>query len=54
MLHYRAVAKTRTQKILDIALCVFGLVVMIYTTSLTAISWATGGEGEVKKPKYCD
>ncbi|RAL68101.1 hypothetical protein DID88_008817 [Monilinia fructigena] len=35
MLHYRGVAKTRFRKGADILLCVFGLVVMVYTTALT-------------------
>ncbi|KAG2141164.1 amino acid transporter [Suillus bovinus] len=35
MLHYKAVAKTRTEKIGDIVLGVFGMAAMIYTTALT-------------------
>jgi len=35
MLHYKAVAKTPTEKIGDILLCVFGLVAMIFTTAQT-------------------
>lgn len=35
MLHYKAVAKTRTEKIGDILLGVFGMAAMIYTTTLT-------------------
>lgn len=35
MLHYKAVAKTRTQKIGDILLGVFGMAAMMYTTALT-------------------
>lgn len=35
MLHYKAVAKTRTEKIGDIILGVFGMAAMIYTTALT-------------------
>lgn len=46
MLHYKAVAPykvwTRTWKVADIALCIFGLMSMVYTTSLTIKSW--GGE----------
>ncbi|KAH8598108.1 vacuolar amino acid transporter 3 [Bisporella sp. PMI_857] len=53
MLHYRAVAKNRYWKIADIALCIFGLVVMVYTTSLTVISWV-GGADAPKVPGYCD
>ncbi|KAG1852713.1 amino acid transporter [Suillus subluteus] len=35
MLHYKAVAKTRTEKIGDIILGVFGMAAMMYTTALT-------------------
>lgn len=35
MLHYKAVAKTRTEKIGDIVLGVFGMAAMMYTTALT-------------------
>lgn len=39
-------------KIADVVLCIFGAVVMAYTTSLTVANWASGeGEGV---PKYCD
>lgn len=37
MLHYRACAKTRKQKIADIALGVFGIVAAVYTTVQTII-----------------
>lgn len=53
MLHYRGVGGSRLQKISDIALCVFGAVVMIYTTSLTIVNWV-GGEESPKSPGYCD
>jgi len=53
MLHYRAVAKNIYWKISDVALCVFGLGVMWYTTSLTVKSWVSGVE-EPKQPGYCD
>jgi len=53
MLHYKAVAKTRFRKICDILLCIFGFIVMAYTTSLTVISWASGIE-EPGLPSYCD
>ncbi|GKT84836.1 vacuolar amino acid transporter 3 [Colletotrichum tofieldiae] len=45
LLHYKAVAKNRLWKISDIVLCVFGLVAMAYTTTLTVYSWA-GGSSE--------
>jgi proton-coupled amino acid transporter len=35
MLHYKAVAKTRTEKLGDIFLGVFGMAAMMYTTVLT-------------------
>lgn len=54
MLHYKAVAKTRFRKICDVILCIFGLVVMVYTTSLTVISWVTGGGVPETRGGYCD
>ena len=53
MLHFRGVAKTRFRKAADVLLCIFGLVVMVYTTSLTIISWAGGNEAP-RQPGYCD
>ncbi|KAI9818089.1 MAG: neutral amino acid transporter [Pycnora praestabilis] len=53
LLHFRAVARTRLQRIADVALCIFGVVVMIYTTALTIRSWVGGGH-TVKSPGYCD
>jgi proton-coupled amino acid transporter len=52
MLHYKAVAKTRRWKIADIALGIFGLVGMVYTTTLTIMNWATS-TGQ-KSPGFCD
>ncbi|KAI4290580.1 MAG: hypothetical protein L6R35_000143 [Caloplaca aegaea] len=52
LLHFKAVAQTRWQKISDIGLCVFGLVMMVYTTSLTIQNWASGPSS--KAPGYCD
>ena len=52
MLHYKAVSRTRVQKILDVSLCVFGVIVMVYTTTLTVSSWIRGGDA--KSPGYCD
>ncbi|KAH6673165.1 transmembrane amino acid transporter protein-domain-containing protein [Halenospora varia] len=53
MLHMRGVAKTNFRKAADVLLCVFGVVVMAYTTSLTLKSWASG-DAEAKLPSYCD
>ena len=53
MLHFKGVAKTRFRKSCDVLLCVFGLVVMVYTTSLTIMSWVSGAE-EPHPPTYCD
>jgi proton-coupled amino acid transporter len=52
MLHYRAISKTTWQRVLDIALIIFGGVCMVYTTTLTVKSWV-GGES-TKAPGYCD
>jgi proton-coupled amino acid transporter len=53
MLHYKAIAKSRFRKLADIALGIFGAVVMTYTTSLTVISWASG-EQVPDVPRFCD
>ena len=52
MLHYRAVARTNTQKLSDIILGTFGAVVMVYTTALTVQSWVRGSTAT--SPGYCD
>ena len=52
MLHYRAVARTTTARMLDILVGIVGLVSMVYTTSLTINSWVHGGDA--KAPGYCD
>ncbi|KAI1332036.1 transmembrane amino acid transporter protein-domain-containing protein [Xylariaceae sp. FL0255] len=52
LLHYRAVATTRTRKISDIGLTIFGFFAMAYATSLTVISWVSGSSHP--KPGYCD
>lgn len=52
MLHYRAVSRTFWQRFADVALCVIGLVMMLYTTALTINSWV-GGDNS-KPPGYCD
>ncbi|RDL41215.1 Transmembrane amino acid transporter [Venustampulla echinocandica] len=53
MLHMRSVAKTNFRKAADVLLCVFGFIVMGYTTSLTLASWASGDQ-EPGLPSYCD
>ncbi|RUS18205.1 transmembrane amino acid transporter protein-domain-containing protein [Endogone sp. FLAS-F59071] len=40
LFHLKAVAKTRTEKILDIMLCTFGIIVMVFTMSVTVGEWA--------------
>lgn len=52
MLHFKAVASSRKQRIADVTLCVFGCVGMVYTTALTIKSWANGSSS--KSPGYCD
>jgi proton-coupled amino acid transporter len=51
MLHYRAVARNKWWKWSDIGLCILGFIAMAYTTSLTVMSWAEGGN---ELPSYCD
>ncbi|KAL3492667.1 transmembrane amino acid transporter protein-domain-containing protein [Aspergillus germanicus] len=52
LLHLRACARSRRQKIADIALTIFGVVSCIYTTSLTLNNWINGDN--TKAPGYCD
>ncbi|KAI0198980.1 transmembrane amino acid transporter protein-domain-containing protein [Astrocystis sublimbata] len=52
LLHFRAVARSRSRKISDICLCIFGFVAMIYATSLTVVSWISGPSKA--PPGYCD
>ena len=52
MLHLKAIANSKKQRIADVILCVFGLVVMVYTTALTVKSWANGSSS--KPQGYCD
>lgn len=49
---YRVSAEKKWQKISDIALVIFGFLVMGYTTALTVISWM--GPNGPKTPGYCD
>ncbi|CAL8577048.1 hypothetical protein XPA_002897 [Xanthoria parietina] len=52
LLHLKAVAQTRQQQVIDVCLCVFGFVVMVYTTALTVRDWAGGSAPKVRG--YCD
>ncbi|KAI0995334.1 Vacuolar amino acid transporter 3 [Podosphaera aphanis] len=52
MLHIRSVSGSRFRVWTDISLCCFGLIVMIYTTSLTIKSWA--GASVPVPPRFCD
>jgi proton-coupled amino acid transporter len=52
MLHYRAISRNWWQKAADIALIIFGSIMMVYTTTLTVSSWVSGGSS--KPPGYCD
>ncbi|KAL8952302.1 MAG: hypothetical protein Q9222_001791 [Ikaeria aurantiellina] len=51
MLHFRAVAQSRRQQVIDVILCIFGFVVMVYTTTLTVRDWA-GGSGPKARGYY--
>lgn len=53
MLHYKAVAGNRFRKGCDIALGVFGAIVMVYTTGQTIVNWASSG-AEAPSVGYCD
>ncbi|KAI1117284.1 transmembrane amino acid transporter protein-domain-containing protein [Nemania sp. NC0429] len=52
LLHYKAVAATRSRRISDVVLCIFGFLAMGYATSLTVISWVNGPSKP--PPGYCD
>lgn len=51
-MHYRAVATTTWQRVVDVVLVIFGFASMSYTTALTIIAWASGQKD--KSPGYCD
>ncbi|KKA29447.1 hypothetical protein TD95_003114 [Thielaviopsis punctulata] len=53
MLHYKAVARSRLWKISDVALCIFGIIAMAYTTYQTMASWASS-PSTPETPRYCD
>ncbi|KAL4808973.1 transmembrane amino acid transporter protein-domain-containing protein [Aspergillus unguis] len=52
ILHLKACAHSRRQKLADIALSCFGVVSCIYTTALTLNNWVNGDN--TKAPGYCD
>ena len=52
ILHLKAVASTRKAMLLDIAVCIVGVVGCVYTTVLTVYSWIH--DKESKSPGYCD
>ena len=52
ILHLKAIAHSRFQQVIDVLLCILGAVAMVYTTTLTLKSWASGGGR--KEPGYCD
>jgi len=54
MLHYRACARTRKQKIADIALMVFGFVAAVYTTVQTIRLMVEPEAGNAPKFGRCD
>ena len=43
LFHLKAIAKTWRQKTIDIAIIIFGLVSMTYTTGITISLWSEGG-----------
>ncbi len=53
MLHYKAVARNRFWRVSDIALCIFGVIAMGYTTSLTVMNWVRA-DPDQGLPGYCD
>jgi len=52
LLHWKAVARTRLQRTLDLSLCVFGMIAMVYATGMTIVTWVGGSSP--KSPGYCD
>jgi len=52
LLHLKAVATSKHQKVADIGLAAFGMAGCIYTTALTISNWAAGNADA--KPGYCD
>lgn len=52
-MHYRVVSTKTWQRVADICLVIFGVILMGYTTTLTIVGWVNGN-GAVKAPGYCD
>lgn len=52
LLHLKAIARSRVWQLVDILLCILGVVAMVYTTALTLKSWTSGPAG--KEHGYCD
>jgi solute carrier family 36 (proton-coupled amino acid transporter) len=52
MMHYRVVSAKLWERALNLFLVVFGIVMMVYTTTLTVERWIDGGRA--KSPGYCD
>lgn len=46
LLHMKAIARNGAQQLVDILVCVLGVVAMVYATTLTIKSWAIGSGGE--------
>ncbi|KAI8144235.1 transmembrane amino acid transporter protein-domain-containing protein [Fennellomyces sp. T-0311] len=44
LFHIKAIARTFTQKAIDMAIIVFGVMSMTYTTGITIALWSAGGE----------
>ncbi|KAI7853304.1 transmembrane amino acid transporter protein-domain-containing protein [Circinella umbellata] len=44
LFHYKAMARTFTAKAINIAIIIFGVVSMTYTTGITIALWSAGGE----------
>jgi proton-coupled amino acid transporter len=44
LFHYKAIAATWRQKVVDVLIILFGLSSMIYTTGITISLWSQGGE----------
>ncbi|PSK55284.1 hypothetical protein B9Z65_2673 [Elsinoe australis] len=53
LMHYRVVSTKTWQRVADICLVIFGVILMGYTTTLTIVGWVNGN-GAVKAPGYCD
>ncbi|KAI9321485.1 transmembrane amino acid transporter protein-domain-containing protein [Dichotomocladium elegans] len=45
LFHLKAIAKTKTEKIIDLSIITFGIVSMTYTTIITILLWSADSEG---------